>query len=113
MHELSLTRHLVEISEAHARRENSCEITSITVEIGALSGVIPEAMEFAFDVCTQGTLAQGAKLIIRRIPGRVRCLECGVESNLETLTLTCSSCGSFALETIQGKEMRLVELEVN
>ena len=113
MHELSLTRQLVEIAEEHARRENAREIVSVTLEIGALSGVIPEAVEFAFDVCTRGTLAQGAKLIIRRIGGRSHCLECGHEADLEINTFTCSSCGSFALETLQGREMRLVELEVN
>lgn len=113
MHELSLTRNLVEIAEEHARRENAHEIVSVTVEIGTLSGVMPEAVEFAFEVCTRGTLAQGAKLIIRRIPGRGRCLECGFVADLEINSFTCGDCGSFALETLHGQEMRLIELEVN
>ncbi|MCK4535478.1 MAG: hydrogenase maturation nickel metallochaperone HypA [Desulfuromonadales bacterium] len=113
MHELSLTQSLVEIAVDHARREKAQAILSITMEIGSLSGAIPEAVEFAFDVCTRGTLAEGARLEIRRIPGRGRCLECGEETGMDFTTFTCPHCGSFALETFQGKEMRLVELEVD
>jgi hydrogenase nickel incorporation protein HypA/HybF len=113
MHELSLTRSLVEIAEEHARRGQATAILSITMEIGSLSGVVPEAVEFAFDICTKGTLAESAKLIIRHIPGRGRCLECGAETVMDFNTFACPDCGGFALETLQGKEIRLIELEVD
>ena len=113
MHELSLTQSLVEIAVDHAQREKAQGILSITIEIGSLSGVIPEAVEFAFDVCTRGTMAEGSSLEIRHIPGRGHCHECEKEAEMDFMTLTCPHCGSFALELFQGKEMRLVELEVD
>ncbi len=58
MHELSLTQNLVATAEEFARRENAAVIISLTLQIGALSGVVPEAVEFAFDVCSKGTHSQ-------------------------------------------------------
>ena len=113
MHELSLTQSIVELAVEHANRENAVAIRSITVEIGALSGVMADAMEFAFDVCSKGTLAEDARFEIRHIPGRGRCMECREESELETLTHICPLCGSLALETIQGQEMKFTEMEVD
>ena len=113
MHELSLTQGLIEIAEEHARRENATVITSVTMEIGTLSGVMPEAVEFAFEACSQGTLADGATLEIRRIPAIGLCHECGKESAMENLLDGCTSCNSFALEILKGQEMALIEMEVD
>ncbi len=113
MHELSLTQGIVELAVEHARRENAEAIRSITVEIGALSGVLADAMEFAFDVCSKGTMAEGARLEIRHIAGRGRCLECHKESELTTLSYTCPHCECLALETVQGQEMKFTEMEID
>lgn len=113
MHELSLTQSIVELAIEYARREQAAAIRSITVEIGDLSGVLADAVEFAFDVCSKGTMAEGASLEILHITGRGRCLECHEESELETLTYTCPQCGSLALETVQGQEMKFTEMEID
>ena len=113
MHELSLTQNLIEIAEEHARRENATVITSVTMEIGALSGVMPEAVEFAFEACTKNTLAEGALLEIRHIPALGRCQKCGQECEMESLLDGCSACGSYALDILKGQEMALIELEID
>lgn len=113
MHELSLTQSIVELAVTHANRAGARVIRSITLEIGDLSGVMAEAVEFAFDVCSKGTLVEGARLEIRRIKGRGRCLDCDKEAEMDSLTYTCPHCGSLALETIRGKEMTLTEMEVD
>ena len=113
MHELSLTISLIEIAEEHARRENATVITSVTMEIGVLSGVMPEAVEFAFEACSQGTLAEGARLEIRRIPALGRCQACGNESAIKSLLDGCTACDSLALDILRGEEMALIELEVD
>ncbi len=113
MHELSLTQNLIELAEEHARRAGASAIKSITVKIGALSGVIPEAMEFAFDVCCQGTLAQGATLGILHVPAIGRCRQCTTESSMTSLIDSCPECGGFVLDILQGQEMALTELEID
>ena len=113
MHELSLTQSLVEIAEEHARRAGGTVIRTITVAVGELSGAIPEALEFAFDVCSQGTLAQGAKLILRLVPGHGRCAACGAEADSHDLTAVCPACGALAFELDAGSELRVLELEID
>lgn len=113
MHELSLTQSIVELAIEHARRENARAILSLTVEIGALSGVMAEAVSFAFDVCSRNTLAQGARLDIRHIPGLGRCMACHEQTDMEILSYVCPACGSLALETLQGQEMKFIEMEID
>jgi hydrogenase nickel incorporation protein HypA/HybF len=113
LHELGLTYNLIEIAEAHARREGATAIRSLRLKIGSLSGVFPEAIKFAFDVCSKGTLAQGATLEILLIQALGRCQQCAAESSMESLADACPLCGSFALEILQGQEMALTEMEID
>ncbi len=113
MHEVGITQSIIEIAEQHARAQGAARINTVTVEIGALSGVIPEAVEFCFEACARDTLVEGARLIIQHIPGRGRCNECGAETALDQQTFACPGCGNFGLETLQGNELRVTELEVD
>jgi len=113
MHELSLTQSLVEIAEEHARRAGATVIRGITLEVGELSGAVPEALEFAFDVCSRGTLAEGAALILRHVPGHGHCAACAVEAECHELTAVCPTCGALAFELDAGLELRVLELEID
>jgi hydrogenase nickel incorporation protein HypA/HybF len=113
MHELSLTQNLVEIAEEHARRAGATTIRGITLEVGALSGAIPEALEFAFDVCSKGTMAEGAVLTIRRVAGHGSCAVCGVEADCFEPTAVCPACGALTFELDAGRELRVLELEID
>jgi hydrogenase nickel incorporation protein HypA/HybF len=109
MHEMSITQGVVDICESHA---GGRRVTSVTLEIGNLSGVVPDAIEFCFDACTRGTQLEGALLIIERIPSRGRCHECGAEFTLDAYFNPCPKCGSYGVELLSGEELRVKELEV-
>jgi hydrogenase nickel incorporation protein HypA/HybF len=113
MHEVGITNSIIEICEDNARRHGAQVIRSVTVEIGELSGVVPDAVEFCFEACSKGTLLEGAQLIINRIPALGRCTECHTECPLETTTFTCPSCSSLTLQRIQGDELRVKEMEID
>ncbi len=113
MHEVGITRSIVEIAEKTARDQGTTKVLSITVDIGALSGVVPEAVEFAYEACSRETLLEGARLIINQIPGRGRCQKCATESDIDRYTFECPNCGNFGLEILQGEELRLTEMEVD
>lgn len=113
LHELGLTQSILDLALEHATRARAVAIRSVTVEIGALSGVMADAMQFAFDVCCKDTMAEGARLVIRRIPGLGRCHACQKESELEALTHLCPHCGGLALEILQGEEMKFTEMEID
>jgi len=112
LHELGITQNLVEIAANTARANGAARVLSVSVTIGELAGVIPEAVEFAFDVVTRGTLLEGAKLVIQRIPGRGRCAACGTESPIDQYTFSCPVCDAPALDRLQGDELKITELEI-
>lgn len=113
MHEVGITQSIIDIAEQHARRQQAVRIVSITVEIGSLSGVIPESVEFCFEACTAGTFAEGARLIIERTRGRGRCEDCAHEFDLDTYTFACPACDGFAVERLCGDELRILEMEID
>lgn len=110
MHEMSITQGIVDICLQHAADR---VITAVVVEIGTLSGVVPEAVEFCFAACTVDTVAAGAHLEIRRVNGWARCLECATEHAIERLYDPCPACDSYAVQLLKGEELRVLEIEVD
>jgi hydrogenase nickel incorporation protein HypA/HybF len=92
--------------------EGRC-VKSVVIEIGSLSGVVPEAVEFCFAACARETEVEGARLEIRRLAAQGKCLECNTMQQIEQMYDPCSNCGSFMIEVSSGKEMRVLEIEVD
>lgn len=109
MHELAIVTGVVEICEQHA---DGRRLLAVTLAIGALSGVVPDALEFCFEAVTKGTLLEGARLEIERVPATGFCDACGEVSSIEGFIDPCPRCGGFPLEIRSGEEMRVKDLEV-
>jgi len=112
MHEMSLMASMLEIIEDRAREDGFLQVSRVHLEIGRLSGVEPEAMRFAFDVGTFGSVAQGAELVLQDTEGRGRCRGCGLEAVLEAFYDPCPACGRGPMEILAGRELRIVSLDV-
>jgi hydrogenase nickel incorporation protein HypA/HybF len=108
VHELAITRNIVAIvgDAAKGRR-----VSRVLLEIGKLSGVIPGAVAFCFDIVAQGTPVAGAALDIREIEGRARCRDCGAEFAAATLFSPCL-CGSRNCERLAGEELNIKAIEI-
>lgn len=113
MHELAITQELVSIAQSQALAHGAKTISSITVEIGTLSGVIAEAMTFCYDSCTQGTLLEGSQLKIITTIALGWCPDCEQQREMDPASLACIECGGFFIKPQQGTELRLIELETN
>jgi hydrogenase nickel incorporation protein HypA/HybF len=109
MHEMSITQSIVDICTEHAAGRR---VLAVTVEIGELSGVVAEAVEFCFQACTAETLLEGATLAIEQVAPAANCLDCGVESSIGSYFDPCPVCGSHRLTVVRGEELRVKELEV-
>lgn len=112
MHELSLLENVREILESHAQSQNFSKVARVTLEIGKLSCVEPDALRFGFDVVMKGSLAEGAELMITETPGIGQCQRCGLETVIETLYSPCSVCGCPFVDVVQGAEMKIKDLIV-
>lgn len=109
MHEMSITQSVVEICEQHAAGRR---VLAVTLEIGALSGVVPDAVEFCFDACTRGTVLEGARLVIDQVAGTAFCSTCQTVVPLPAYFTPCPACGGYGLEPRTGEELRVRDLEV-
>lgn len=113
MHELGITQSIVEIALRTAQAQAAEKVHSITLEIGTLAGVIPEALEFCYAVCSKETLLEESRLIIETVQARARCRNCGDEYDLTDLLACCSRCNSVASDLLCGEEMRIKEMEID
>lgn len=107
MHELGITQNIVAIASEYA---SGAPVKRITLEVGQLTAVLPEAIRFCFDVCAQNTALAGAKLEIIEKSGLARCRQCGSEVALSVPFGVCG-CGCRDLQIIQGEELSIKELE--
>lgn len=113
MHEVSLMESALEAAVRHAKGQNAKRIHAITLDVGALSGVVPEALEFAFEAVTRGTMADGATLTVNAIPLACHCAACDLEFEAEDLTAACPACGAWSPDVRRGQELLLAALEVS
>ncbi|MEV0065768.1 MULTISPECIES: hydrogenase maturation nickel metallochaperone HypA [unclassified Amycolatopsis] len=108
MHEMSITQSVV---DAIVSRLGSQAVRSVRLEIGRLSGVVPDSVRFCFDVVCEGTSLQGAELEIDEPPGRAACRDCGAEFGIDDPILLCA-CGSANVEVLAGRQLRIKSVEV-
>ncbi|MEE3717136.1 hydrogenase maturation nickel metallochaperone HypA [Tumidithrix elongata RA019] len=113
MHELSLMESMLEIALESARDRGAQKIHQIDLRVGALSGVVPEALEFAFDACTQNTIAAGANLKIELISALCHCENCDREFSPPDIIYDCPNCGKISSKLLQGRELQLTSIEVS
>lgn len=114
MHELSIAQALVEQVERVVLAEAAVRANRVSIAVGVLSGVEPEALQGSFPLVAEGTVAEGAELVIEKIAARVRCLACGNDAETNGFFIACAVCGSREVEVTAGRELHIqsVELEV-
>ncbi len=108
MHELSITCSIVELAAEAAKGR---KVQRVTIEIGKLSGVLPDAIVFCFSEVAKGTLVEGANLDIREIDARARCMACEEEFVTPSMLTVCS-CGSLRFERLKGEELNIKSIEL-
>ncbi len=112
MHEMSLCEGVMQILEDQAQQQGYTSVKTVWLEVGTLACVEMEALMFAFDVVTKGTLADGAKLEVINIEGQAWCLPCEKTISISARFDACPECGSHQLQICCGDELQVKELEV-
>lgn len=112
MHEVSLCESIMEILEEQACRAGASRVRSVKLIIGELSGVVEDAMRFAFEAVSRGSFADGAELVIDKRPLTARCRGCGGEFAVEGYAFACARCGGPDIEIVSGRELMVDEVEL-
>ena len=108
MHELAITESIV---AAVTERMPGTPVRRVHLSIGRLSGVVPDAVRFCFDLVTAGTPLEGAVLEIDEPAGWVMCRRCAAEFDTDEVLALCP-CGSADVELLRGQELRVRSVEV-
>lgn len=114
MHEMAIVQSIMDIIEEQARLHKAEKVVAVSLEFGMLTAVVPQSIEFSFEVLSKGRIAEGARLDITIVPLKVFCLDCSKEYELENYQPFCPVCSSASLQIVAGRdEMRIVSLEVD
>ena len=108
MHELAITQSVVDMV---LDRTADRRVSAVRLQVGRLSGVVPDAMRFCYELVTAGTSLAGSTVEIAQVPGRAHCRSCGEDIDLPDLILLCP-CGSAEVELVAGKELQVLSVEL-
>jgi len=112
MHEVGIMERTLEIAIDRARERGASQIHALKMRVGVLSGVVPDALSFAFDVAAQGTIAENARFEIESVPARCLCDRCGQEFEPVDIIFECPNCHQISANVASGKELELTSMEV-
>ncbi len=113
MHELGIVQNIIDIIEEQMKIHSAKRLVGVELEFGAMTAVMPDAIEFAFTALTKDSPLEGAGLSITIIPIKAVCLDCGHEPVLDTFIPFCPICSSGVLSIVEGKdEMKIVSIEI-
>ncbi|HEY5550699.1 MAG TPA: hydrogenase maturation nickel metallochaperone HypA [Opitutaceae bacterium] len=112
MHEAGIMESALAVIGREAGAHGATQLARVILRVGAISGVEPEALRFAFEALSPGTVAEGAELVIEQVPARAHCAECDGEFTVEGSWLfECPLCHTLSGDVRSGRELELARLE--
>lgn len=113
MHELAVTQGILKICLDESKDKGFNKINEIRINVGELTGLIPSCIEYYFNIISKDTVAEGAKIIVHKIPIEIKCKKCGFNGVIDKGQYTCSNCQSNNIEIVNGREFYVDSLEVD
>ncbi len=112
MHELSIAMSIVDMGLEEAQRRGA-QILTVHLKLGALSGVVKEALLSSYEMACENTALQGSRLVVEEVPVVVFCPQCQAQRSIRSVQwFSCPVCGTPTSEIVQGKELEVVALEI-
>jgi hydrogenase nickel incorporation protein HypA/HybF len=109
LHEMALAEGILAVALDAADAQ---PVQRIRLRVGTLQRVVPDSLEFSFQLLADGTPAAGAHLEIKHVPARVRCRRCGAKTRVESVLLGCRRCGAPEIQILSGEELLVDAVEV-
>jgi hydrogenase nickel incorporation protein HypA/HybF len=113
MHELSIAMSIVDAAEEEAANRGTARVRAIYLRLGALSGVVKDALLSSYGLACEGTPLEGSRLLIEELPVVIYCHPCAAAHSLPSIQrFCCPVCGAPAADIVQGKELEVTALEI-
>jgi len=113
MHEYGITESLLHIVEEKAKEAGATRVATIRVVVGALTGFVPDCIQFYYETMSKGTVAEGAALEFEELPVTLRCRKCAEVFVPESRVWVCPKCDSTEVDIEGGRELYIKEMEVS
>jgi len=113
MHEVSIMQEAVRMAVETAKSSGASRVLGLHLRVGTLSGAVPEAMRFAFDVVCRDTIAEGASLEIESVPAACWCAICRREFECADFVSECPHCHNPSGDLRRGRELEIASVELN
>lgn len=113
MHEMGIVSGILTASVDSAARQDAIRINEIRIRVGELTEIANDALYFAFEALTPGTLAEGAELVVEWVPGRSKCLQCGTAFSHGRFDIECPECNSYFCELVEGRELEIESIDID
>ena len=113
MHELGIMTGVMESVEDAARQAGATRVTRISLNVGVMTEAVEDALRFAFEALSEGTICEGAQFQVTMIEPESVCLECGADFVHDRFHVICPECGSAFVELVRGRELAIDSIEVD
>jgi len=113
MHEMGIAMQIVEIAIASIPADlKNAQVKRVNIKVGKLAAVVPESLQFCFQIAVQDTPLCDAELNIEEIPLRIRCTDCHVEWVAHEPVFICHRCNGGSVKMLSGRELDITSIEV-
>jgi len=110
MHELSIVMNIIEIAKTELEKAHLKCIETIELDVGSLSCVEIEALNFAWEISVSGTILEKSTCKINQIEAKAKCFECEQVFKTDSYYNQCPICNEFCTEIVSGRELRIKSL---
>jgi hydrogenase nickel incorporation protein HypA/HybF len=112
MHEFAITQAILAIVLQKAQEIPVGKITKIDIQVGRLTGYLPESIRLQFAILSRSTVAFGASLSFHQPPAKLLCRKCNVEFTTDSMDLACPYCHTLETDILSGLELNVLSMEI-
>ena len=112
MHEMGIIASVLDVAERSAQQAGADRVIGITLSVGEMTEAIPDSLQFAFEALSEGTMCEGAQLVVDMVRPRSICLECLNEFEHDRFHRFCPECGSYETDLLGGRELEIASIDV-
>ena len=113
MHEMGIIAGVLDAVAASARDAGATRVLQVNLRVGEMTEAIEDALQFAFEALSEGTISEGATLVIESVKPSSLCLECAEEFEHDRFHRACPACGSYETALLSGRELEISSIEVD
>jgi hydrogenase nickel incorporation protein HypA/HybF len=113
MHELSIAMSIVDLAAEESARRGGVRVSAVHLRLGALAGVVKDALLSAYELACEGSPLAGSRLVVEETPVMAYCPACRGQRRVESVQLMrCSACGAVVGEVVGRRELEVTALEI-